>query len=360
MTTVRARVGSFCERFDLELPILLAPMAGACPPALSIEVMKAGGLGACGALPLQAQEMRDWAEAVRRAAGGNFQINLWIPDPAPSRDPQHEARVRAFLAGWGPTPSEQAGDAPLVDFAAQCRTLLELQPPVVSSVMGLYPAEIVADFKRAGVAWFAAASTVQEALAAEAAGADAIVAQGMEAGGHRAAFRAELADRQLVGLAALVPAVADAVRIPVVATGGIADARGVAAALLLGASAVQIGSAFLRCPEAGIHPAWAAALAQIAPEDTLMTRAFSGRSGRSIATDYALAAESAQAPKPAGYPVQRGLTAAMRADATRSGDLQRMQAWAGQSARLAKPGPALAFTQRLWAEAVDLLVTGYR
>src|SRR5690606_18586046 len=142
-----------------------------------------------------------------------------------------------------------------------------LRPPVVSSIMGLYPAEFGADLKRAGVAWFAAVSTVHEALAAEAAGADAIVAQGMEAGGHRAAFQAEHAERQLVGLAALIPAVVDAVRIPVVATGGIADPRGVAAALLLGASAVQIGSAFLRCPEAGVQPAWAAALGRIAPED---------------------------------------------------------------------------------------------
>src|SRR5690606_36718965 len=179
----------------------------------------------------------------------------------------------------------------------------------------------------------AAASTVREAIAAEAAGADAIVAQGMEAGGHRAAFRAEHAERQLVGLAALIPAVADAVRVPVVATGGIADARGVAAALLLGASAVQMGSAFLRCPEAGAHPAWAAALGRIAPEDTLVTRAFSGRAGRTVATDYALAAEALGAPRPAGYPVQRGLTAAMRAEAARAGDPQLKQAWAGTPAR---------------------------
>src|ERR1700691_4953306 len=143
--------------------------------------------------------------------------------------------------------------------------------------------------KSKSIRWFANATTVAEARAAEAAGADVIVAQGMEAGGHRGAFAAHEAEWRLVGLMALVPAVVDAVRVPVVATGGIADARGVAAALALGASAAQIGTGFLRCPEAKLHPAWADALAHTAPEDTIVSRAFSGRSGRSIATNYARA-----------------------------------------------------------------------
>src|SRR6185503_10421165 len=125
--------------------------------------------------------------------------------------------------------------------------------------------------------------TVAEARTAEAAGADVIVTQGMEAGGHRGAFDAGEAERQLVGLFALLPAVVDAVRVPVVATGGIADGRGVAAALTLGASAAQIGTGFLRCPEAKIPPAWADALGRTAPENTMVSRAFSGRAGRSVA-----------------------------------------------------------------------------
>ena len=137
------------------------------------------------------------------------------------------------------------------------------------------------------------------------------------------------AERQAVGLFALVPAVVDAVRVPVVATGGIADGRGVAAALALGACAVQVGTAFLRCQEAKTHRAWADALARAWPEDTLVSRAFSGRPGRSLATDYALAALSPGAPEAAPYPVQRGLTAAMRAAAQDAADVQRMQAWAG-------------------------------
>ena len=148
--------------------------------------------------------------------------------------------------------------------------------------------------------------------------------------------RPALAERQAVGLLSLLPAVADAVDIPVVAAGGVADGRGIAAALDSGASATQIGTAFLRCPEAKIHAAWADAIGRTLPEDTMVSRAFSGRAGRSVATDYAIAATGPAAPAPAPYPVQRGLTSRMREDALAKGDLQRMQAWAGQSAASAR------------------------
>ena len=206
-----------------------------------------------------------------------------------------------------------------------------------------------------GIPWFATVTTVAEARAAEAAGADVIVTQGAEAGGHRGSFDAAEAERRQVGLFALLPAVADAVRVPVVAAGGIADARGVAAALMLGASAVQIGTGFLRCPEAGTHPAWAQALAATLPEDTLVSRAFSGRAGRSIATRYVRAALAADAPAPAPYPVQRGLTAAMRSAGQKEGDVERMQAWAGQSAALASAEPAGEYVRRLWEGAQAML-----
>src|SRR5262249_14596209 len=228
-------------------------------------------------------------------------------------------------------------------------------PQIVSSIMGLFPPDFVAALKARRIVWFATVSTVAEARAAEAAGADVVVAQGMEAGGHRSAFDAAAAQRALVGLFALVPAVVDAVRVPVVATGGIADARGVAAALLLGASAVQVGTGFLRSPEAGIHPAWADAVGRTPPEGTQVTRAFSGRAGRTIATDYVRAATASDAPVPAPYPVQRGLTQAMRDAATKTGDVERMQAWAGQSAALARAAPAAEIVRELWDGAQALL-----
>jgi nitronate monooxygenase len=351
----QSRAQAFCKRFGLKLPVLLAPMAGACPPSLSIAVMNVGSLGACGALLMQPDEIAAWADEVRAKSDGPFQFNLWIPDPPPRRDRVHEDQVRAFLQRFGPAVAANAGDAMPLDFAAQCEGLLAIKPAAVSSIMGLYPADFVDKLKKAGIAWFATASTVAEARAAEDAGADVVVAQGMEAGGHRGSFDAAQAERQMVGLFALLPAIVDAVKIPVVATGGIADARGVAAALLLGASAAQIGTALLRCPEAKLHPAWADALARTAPEDTMVSRVFSGRAGRSIATTYARAATAADAPAPAPYPVQRGLTAAMRSDAQRTGDVERMQAWAGQSARLARAEPAGEVLRDIWDGARKLL-----
>jgi nitronate monooxygenase len=355
MSKLFDRADQFCKRFGLRLPILLGPMAGASAPDLSIAVANAGGLGACGALLMQPNEITAWVNEVRANTTGPFNLNLWIPDPPPRRDPAHEVRVRAFLDQWGPAVAPDAGDATPPDFLAQCEALLAAKPSIISSVMGLYPPSFVTRLKQLGIAWFANISAVAEARAAEAAGADVIVAQGAEAGGHRGCFDAVLAEREMVGLLALLPAVVDAVRIPVVGTGGIADGRGVAAALALGASGAQIGTGFLRCPEAKIHPAWAEALGKTAPEQTIVSRVFSGRAGRSIATDYVRAATAPDAPHPAPYPVQRGLTAPMRTLAQKMGDVQRMQAWAGQSAALARSEPAATLAARLWVDAQALL-----
>jgi nitronate monooxygenase len=326
-------------------------MAGACPPERAAAVARGGGMGALGALLSTPDEIASWVDRFRALGGGPLQINLWVPDPPPLRDRDAEARVARFLERWGPPISSDAGDARPPDFPAQCDAVLAAAPTVVSSIMGLFPPSLVARLKASGIAWLATATTAAEARAAEAAGADAIVAQGMEAGGHRGSFHVADAERALVGLFALVPRIVDSVTVPVVAAGGIADGRTAAAALTLGASAVTVGTALLRCPETRLPAAWDAALDRLDPEGTTLTRAFSGRAGRAIATEYVRAAAAADAPAPAPYPVQRGLTAAMRADATRRDDVKSMQAWAGQGAALARAEPAAEVVQRIWRDA---------
>jgi nitronate monooxygenase len=351
----RARAEAFSQSLGIRLPILLAPMAGACPPSLSIAVANAGGLGACGTLLMQPEEIKAWAAEFRQQSKAEFQLNLWIPDPVSERDHVSEKQQREYLAAWGPPVPPEAGDAVPPGFEAQCQAMIDVAPKVISSIMGLYAPAFVSEMKERGILWFATATTVAEAREAQVAGADAIIAQGMEAGGHRGAFHADQAEHHMVGLVALLPQVADAVNLPVIATGGIADPRGMAAALILGASAVQIGTGFLRSPEAMTPPPYADRLAKTEAHETRVTRAFSGRPGRSVATAYVRASMTRHVPPPAPYPVQRGLTGAMREDARKAGDADRMQLWAGQAAALARAEPAGSIAQQLWDEASRLL-----
>jgi nitronate monooxygenase len=304
---------------------------------------------------MQPDAIRAWTRDVRAGSNGAFQLNLWIPDPAPKRDLIAEDVVRRFLENWGPEVPPEAGNFTLPDFTAQCEALLEAGPPIISSIMGLYPDHFVSRMKAIGIKWFATATTVTEAKAAEDAGADVIIVQGMEAGGHRGTFDATKAEGSLIGLFSLLPAVSDAVKVPLVAAGGIADGRGLAAALLLGASAVQIGTALLRCPEAKIPSAWGDAIGRTLPEETVITRWFSGRPGRSITTAYVRATVDRGAPPPAPYPVQWGLTRPMREASMKANDIEGIWAWAGQSAGLTKAEPAGDLVRRLWGDAQALL-----
>lgn len=352
------RAQAFAKRFGLRRPVLMAPMAGASPVSLAVAVARAGGMGAVGALLHTPSAIGRWVAEYREQTTGPLQINLWVPDPTPKRDAEHESKLRLFLADFGPAVSETAGDATPPDFDAQFDAAVVAQPAVLSTIMGLLTPAQVQRLHAAGVAWFATVTTPAEARQAQAAGADVVVAQGSEAGGHRGSFSADDGAVKATGLFGLLPQVVDAVRIPVVATGGIADGRGVAAALMLGASAVQVGTALLGSPQAAISPAWAAALPHLGPGDTALTRAFSGRWGRAIQNHYVRCAAEPSAPAPAPYPVQRGLTASMRAQAEREGDLRTMQAWAGQAAALARTGESAdAFVRRVWLQARKLLNT---
>jgi nitronate monooxygenase len=347
--TVATRVGEFCARYGLDVPVLQAPMAGACPPELAVAVAEAGGMGASGAVLDHPQKIRDWVQRFRAGSSRSFQINLWIPDAPPAGD-GGEQEARRFLARFG-EPGE-AGGAPPV-FSEQVEELLAAAPTAISSIMGVFAPSVVERIHAAGIAWFACATTLEEALEAERAGADVVVAQGIEAGGHRGTFDPDAAGRTAVGLLALVPQLVDALTVPVVATGGITDGRGVAAALVLGASAVQVGTAYLRSPEIGIAQGWSEGLGAAAPETSVLTRAYSGRPGRALPTPFVRAWTGDDAPPPARYPVQRGLVAQWRRGEGTGVDTSNQ--WAGQAARLARAEPAGETTTRLWREARELL-----
>jgi nitronate monooxygenase len=170
----RGRAAGFCRCFGLRVPILQAPMAGACPASLASAVANAGGMGGLGALTTPPDGIAGWVREFRDQSNGGFQINLWIPDPPPVRDAEHERKVREFLRQWGPPVPAEAGNALPLDFAAQCEALLAAAPRVVSSIMGLFPEKFIAEIKARGIAWFACATTLAEARAAEAAGAPSL------------------------------------------------------------------------------------------------------------------------------------------------------------------------------------------
>ncbi|WCM93426.1 nitronate monooxygenase [Acidovorax sp. NCPPB 2350] len=340
---------SLPSTFGLRLPVIQGPMAGADTPALAAAVSAAGGLGMLGCGMRSPDAMAQAAAEVRRATDRPFGMNLFVQDtPRPDA-----ATVEAALARLAPLYA-RFGLEPAVpaqwceDFAQQFEALLQARPAVASFTFGILTAAQVGRLHAAGCTVIGTATTVAEARAWEAVGADAVCASGPEAGGHRGTFLGDF-DASMVGTLALVPQCADALSIPVIAAGGIMDGRGIAAALALGAQAVQMGTAFLVCDESGIGPAYREALAGARETGTRTTRIFSGRPARGIVNAMMEALAGAEADVPA-YPVQNALTGALRKAAAAHGDAQYLSLWAGQGVALARPLPAAALVEQLEGE----------
>jgi len=348
---------AFTERLNLKWPILQSPMGWLSTPALAAAVSNAGGLGGLGMWGFSAEDAERRIAGFRQQSGGSLNVNypLW---PAPNITREAAEAMRARLQphydakGLGPVP-EPKGAASEVS-AEHLAMLLRAKPEMVSFHFGLPSPEVVEAIKGAGIFIISSATTVAEARTLEARGVDAIIAQGAEAGGHRGTFTGVDISMQS-GLMALLPQVADAVRVPVIAAGGIADGRQVAAAFMLGASAVQMGTAFLRCEEANVKDAHRAALREASDAATVVTEMLTGRPARYIRN--ALADDLiASALPPVAFPAQMSVTAPLQ----ETGDREMTLLFAGQSAPLGRDMPAAALVEAVVEEAGRRLGVGAR
>ncbi len=337
------------QRLGLELPIIQAPMAGSVGSALAIAVCGAGALGSLPCAALAPDAMRDELSKIAAQTRGAYNVNFFSHTP-PSADAEREAAWRRALAPYyeeyGIDPAAVPAGAARMPFNDEAADLLEaFKPRVVSFHFGLPSAALVARVKSWGSMVVSSATTVEEARWLEAHGADAIIAQGLEAGGHRGMFLSADLTTQ-VGTLALLPQVVKAVSVPVIAAGGIADAKGVAAALALGASAVQLGTAYLLCPEALTAAAHRAALASEAARHTALTNVFSGRPARAIVNRIVkeLGPLTEAAPD---FPLATGAIMPLRAraEAKGSGDFTPM--WCGQNASGCSTRAAAELTREL-------------
>jgi len=345
------------QLFGIEHPIIQAPMGGAAVPSLAAAVANAGGLGSLGTAILPVEERRRQVDQLRALTNHPINLNYFV-HAEPVAEAAWTARLQARLAAWYAELGAGEPPAPTAPFSIFDREALEhllaVCPAVASFHFGLPSPADVAAIKAAGIKLIASATTPQEARALEAGGVDAVIAQGWEAGGHRGTFAPPYGEGQ-IGTFALVPQVADAVGVPVIAAGGIADGRGIAAALMLGASAVQLGTAFLSCPEARVHPLYRQALTE-ATRASIVTAAFSGRPARALANRYAAELADAEADILA-FPLQASQTVPLAQAAAARGSSEFMAMWAGQAYRLNRALPAAELVAILAREATARLAS---
>ena len=328
------------EILGLEYPIIQGPLGGFSAQRLTAAVSNFGGLGSFGAHSLEPAAIKDVIAEIRSLTTRPFAMNLWVSmEDAGARTSDAAAFGRA-LSHLAPYIQEAGGAQPSfapykpLRFEDQARVLLDANVPAFSFIVGIPPREIMDEARRKGIVTLGAATTPDEAIALEQAGTDIVVASGFEAGGHRGSFLRP-AEESLTGTFSLVPQTVDAVKIPVVAAGGIADARGIVAAFALGAEGVQMGTVFLACEESGAHPLHREAILRGKAGRTALTRGFTGRLARGIENTL-LQKMNEPGTNILPYPLQRSLMRNLALPAQKAGRVDLLALWAGQSANLVR------------------------
>ena len=345
------------DLFKTEFPILLAPMAGVMDQDLAIAVAQGGGLASLPCAMISADKAREQVGILRQRVSAPVNLNYFCHTPVDA-DPAQEAGWRKRLTpyyqelGLDPAASITAANRAPFD-EAMCAVIEELKPEVVSFHFGLPPAAMMKRIKASGAIVLASATIVKEAIWLEQHGADVIIAQGAEAGGHRGMFLTENIHEQ-PGTFALVPQVVDAVGVPVIAAGGIADGRGIAAAFALGASAVQIGSAYLRCPESKVIAPARALFAQSGDDSTVITNVMTGRPARGVANRLMREVGPISADAPA-FPHAATALGPLKAAAEKLGRVDFTNVWAGQAIGMGTDLPAAELTRSLAKSALERL-----
>lgn len=343
--------------FDIELPLLQAPMAGASGSAMAIAVGNAGGLPSLPCAMLSPEQIRDEVRLIRQHTRAPLNLNFFC-HVSPAANPDADATWKNLLQPYyqelgadfdAPTPVSNRSPFD----AAACELVEELQPEVVSFHFGLPEASLVARVKATGAKIISSATTVEEAVWLEANGCDAVIAMGYEAGGHRGMFLSDQLHTQ-VGTMALVPQIADSVSVPVIAAGGIADGRGIAAAFILGASAVQIGTAYMFCPEAKVAAVHHKALRAATDSQTALTNIFTGRPARGI-LNRIMRELGPLSPLAPPFPTAGGALMPLRAKAEPQGDDGFQNLWAGQAVGIKHELSAEDLTRKLAIDALEKL-----
>ncbi len=347
----------FASKLGLKVPIFQAPMAGATVPELVLAVGRAGALGGFGFAYTEPASMREAVEKVRKSADVPIHINLFVERPAPpvSKEALAEAlaRVKPYYDALKLPVPETLPPPYCPDLSAQVEAALSLKPALLSFQFHPFAPEVVREAKRLGIPVGGAATTLEEAERIDALGADFIIAQGAEAGGHRATF-ADMREPGLVGTLALTRLIVKRCKAPVVAAGGIMDGAGIAAVLALGAQAAQMGTAFLATPESGAPAEHKRALKTLTASGTAVTRQYSGRWARGIRNRFIDEMEARPGPL-LQFPSQHKLTAPLRAESNRQGTPDYVALWAGQAYPLATEAPAGELIARGRAEAREIV-----